>query len=50
MAPSSVSRALRVIFLDHRPFATCVDWQEAERLAFDLRQRYHARRVAVLPA
>jgi hypothetical protein len=49
MAPS-LSSGLRVIFLDHKPFVTCTDWQEAERLAFQLRQQHHARRVAVLKA
>lgn len=44
------SNGLRVVFLDHRPFAACSDWQEAERLAFDLRRFHHARRVAVLQA
>jgi hypothetical protein len=47
MTPSR-SSASRVVYLDHRPFAICVDWQEAERLAFDLRLQHHPRRVTVL--
>ena len=50
MIPAALCTGLRVVFLNHQPFATCSDWQEAERLAFDLRRFHHARRVAILQA
>jgi len=50
MATSTAPRGLRVVFFDHKPFASCSDWQEAQRLAFTLSQQFHARRVAILSA
>jgi hypothetical protein len=50
MATPTARHGLRVVFFDHKPFATCADWQEAQRLAFTLSQKFHARRVAILTA
>ena len=50
MTASTAPQGHRVVFFDHKPFATCSDWQEAQRLAFILSQQFHARRVAILAA